>query len=71
MESAKTLVAQAFEPAGFGDFPVARSHGTGMSRESADRNVCATTALRLEVVLRCTSEPVSKLNAVAGAPNRH
>jgi len=39
----QTVVAQAFQPAGSGDFPVARlGHGTGMSREPADRNVCAT-----------------------------
>jgi len=39
-------VAQAFQPAGAGDFPVAGfknwKHGTGKSREPADRNVCAT-----------------------------
>ena len=39
-------VAQAFQPAGSGDFPVASplEHGTGKSREPADRNVRATTA---------------------------
>jgi hypothetical protein len=39
-------VAQAFQPAGSGDFPVASfvlmKHGTRMSREPADKNVCAT-----------------------------
>jgi len=35
-------VAQAFQPAGSGDFPVARKHGTGKSREPADLEVCAT-----------------------------
>jgi hypothetical protein len=39
-------VAQAFQPAGSGDFPVATSvrmeYGTGMSLKPADKNVCAT-----------------------------
>jgi len=39
-------VAQAFQPAGSGDFPVASfvpmKHGTRMSRKPADKNVCAT-----------------------------
>ena len=47
-EAAKSLtsVAQAFQPAGSGDFLVASplAHGTGKSREPADRNVRATTA---------------------------
>ena len=41
-------VAQAFQPADSGDFPVASlkscKHGTGKSREPADRNVCATSS---------------------------
>ncbi len=43
---AKGTVAQAFQPAGSGDFPVASflEHGTGMSRELADRNVRATSS---------------------------
>src|SRR5262245_37676928 len=42
--SVATDVAQAFQPAGSGDFPVASrsKHGTGMSGEPADRNVCDT-----------------------------
>jgi transposase InsO family protein len=35
-------VGQAFQPAGAGDFPVAR-HGTGKFREPADKNVCPTS----------------------------
>jgi DUF1680 family protein len=36
-------VGQAFQPAGSGDFPVARSeHRTGKSGEPADKNVCPT-----------------------------
>ena len=42
-------VAQAFQPAGSGDFPVASfvrmKHGTRMSRKPADKNVCATSKL--------------------------
>jgi hypothetical protein len=39
------VVGQAFQPAGAGDFPVARSaHQTGKSGEPADRNVCPTSA---------------------------
>ena len=44
-------VAQAFQPAGAGDFPVARcqswERGTGMSRAPADKNVCATSLMEL------------------------
>ena len=40
-------VAQAFQPAGAGDFLVASSkHGTGKSREPADKNVCATVIIK-------------------------
>ena len=51
----QTVVAQAFQPAGSGDFPAARlGHGTGMSREPADRNVCATkTEMRPQLLLLC------------------
>ena len=35
-------MGQAFQPAGAGDFPVAR-HGTGKFREPADKNVCPTS----------------------------
>src|SRR5579862_1457836 len=47
---AKNEVAQAFQPASPGDFPVASigkespvlGHETGMSRQPTDKNVCAT-----------------------------
>jgi hypothetical protein len=43
-------VAQAFLPAGFGDFPVATfmrmKRGTGKSRRPADKNVCATSKMK-------------------------
>ena len=39
-------VGQAFQPAGSGDFPVAKL-GTGKFREPADKNVCSTNALRV------------------------
>ena len=43
---AVVLVAQAFQPAGLGDFPVARhhKHGTGKSREPAGWKACATSS---------------------------
>ena len=39
-------VGQAFQPAGSGDFPVAKL-GTGKFREPADKNVCSTNAFRV------------------------
>ncbi len=46
-------VAQAFQPAGSGGFPAASHppHETGMSREPADRNVCATL-FQIEVLVQ-------------------
>ncbi len=38
-------VGQAFQPAGAGDFPVAR-RGTGKFRAPADKNVCRTGPAR-------------------------
>ncbi|MGA2281906.1 MAG: hypothetical protein ABSG80_16570 [Verrucomicrobiota bacterium] len=49
LERFQFYVAQAFQPAGSGDFPVASfvliNHGTRMSRKPADKNVCATSKL--------------------------
>jgi 23S rRNA (cytosine1962-C5)-methyltransferase len=41
-----TDAGQAFQPAGSGDFPVAKP-GTGKFREPADKNVCSTNAFRV------------------------
>ncbi len=43
---APSTVGQAFQPAGSGDFPVAKP-GTGKFREPADKNVCSTNAVRV------------------------
>ncbi|MGA2281039.1 MAG: pseudouridine synthase [Verrucomicrobiota bacterium] len=43
---APSNVGQAFQPAGSGDFPVAKP-GTGKFREPADKNVCSTDAFRV------------------------
>jgi 23S rRNA (cytosine1962-C5)-methyltransferase len=43
---ARSNVGQAFQPAGTGDFPVAKL-GTGKFREPADKNVCPTNAFRV------------------------
>ncbi|MGD0209305.1 MAG: pseudouridine synthase [Verrucomicrobiota bacterium] len=43
---ATSNVGQAFQPAGSGDFPVAKL-GTGKFREPADKNVCSTNAFRV------------------------
>jgi hypothetical protein len=56
LEQLNYNMAQAFEPAGSGDFPVAsfrpNKHETGMSRQPADKNVCATDGNALAVVFR-------------------
>jgi hypothetical protein len=52
-------LAQAFQPAGSGDFPAASfvrmKHGTRMSRKPADKNVCATSKLEPPWVLTAKS----------------
>ena len=59
-------VAQAFQPAGFGDFPVPRTLRNWKVPPPADRNVCATSWCMLPMRALETVETPHDLNNDAG-----